>query len=140
MDSIVTRIRAIAKDVGIGEGKFEERIGVSVGYLNITEKRGGDPGASVVLGLLKAFPEYSLKWIFTKEGPMKLSAGDMAAEEAAMYKTKATIDMLVDHKIEAALKERVEPKIKEVYSSIDILMRRDLDKMKTVKKSKRNNG
>lgn len=140
MDSIVTRIRAIAKDVGIGEGKFEERIGVSTGYLNITEKRGGDPGVSVVLGIVKAYPEYSLKWIFTNEGPMKLSALDIVAEESAVYKTNGTIDSLVDEKIEAALKKRVDPKIKEVYSSIDILMRRDLDKMKVKQKSKRSNG
>lgn len=138
MDSIITRIRAIAKDVGIGEGKFEERIGVSVGYLNVTDKRGGDPGASVILSLVKAFPEYSLKWIFTKEGPMKLSAGEMAAE--AVYKTNTTIDALVDRKIEAALKERLDPKIKEVYSSIDILMRRDIDKLKVIANEKRKNG
>lgn len=131
MDTIVKRLREVARDLKIGEGTFEVSIGKSVGYLNITEKRNGDPGASLVKRTIDNYPEYSLRWIMTGQGDMKIDRLHLVNEEAAQYNKQGnTVQSALIDLIEKIVEDRVAPKIADLNDSVNILMKRGVDESK----------
>lgn len=140
MKTIVQRIREIARDLKIGEGRFETSIGVSVGYLNITEKRSGDPGVSVVKNIIETYPEYSLGWIFSGEGTMKVDDLETLNEPTTVYLNQVkSVEASLIALIKKVVIEEVDPKIESIHDSIMRLMKRDLELIKTEASKKESN-
>jgi hypothetical protein len=141
MKTVVKRIRAIARDVGIGEGNFEKSLNISRGYLNITDKRNGDPGLSVVQKLVEEYPEYSLKWIFTGKGSMKLEKHGVVEEPEPNYASGDSIEHQIIKLIKGVIHDDVSPKLETLSRSVDDLMnkeealKRDVIKLKELNKS-----
>lgn len=68
---IIDRINKIRSLEGVNKSQFERKINKSTGYLNMLEKKNGQPGADVILDIIKSFPDYNLNWLMTGEEPMK---------------------------------------------------------------------
>lgn len=137
METIVKRIRDVARDLEMGEGNFEQSIGVSVGYLNITAKRNGDPGVSLVKNITELYPEYSIEWIITGDGPMKLPSPMILNEDASVYNTEASkfqksMIALLDKMIDA----KINPKIEAINDSLMRLIKRNMIEMEAKESEK----
>jgi transcriptional regulator with XRE-family HTH domain len=79
---IIDRINKIREQEDLNKSKFEKRINKSTGYINMLEKRNGQPGADVILDIVKAFPDYSLNWLMTGEGSMLKTGPEKINHEA----------------------------------------------------------
>ena len=141
MSSIIKRIRRIPKDLGMGEGVFETSIGVSIGYLNITEKRNGDPGISLVKHISECYAEYSLNWIITGEGPMKLTDLHILNEERAVYlKQSSKVEKSLIDLIKEVITQEVDPKLEQLNDSVLRLLKRDMKLINATEVKKSDNA
>lgn len=139
METIIKRIRKIAKEAASGEGVFEDSIGVSRGYLNVSDKRDADPSAGLVLNIVRQYPEYSLEWIMTGSGTMKLQNRLVLNEPTKKYASASkTLDALVDQKIKTAIETEVQPKIELLNDSILRYMKQNIEPNASKKKLKKN--
>ena len=129
MKTIVQRIREIARDLNIGEGRFEISLGLSVGYLNITHKRTGDPGVSILKNLVETYPEYSLNWIITGEGSMKVANPLILNADTSGYNKEASaFQKSMIKLVEQVVAGNGDPKFEALNDSVLRLMKRDLKK------------
>lgn len=88
---IIDRINKIRSLEDVNKSQFERRINKSTGYLNMLEKKNGQPGVDVVLDIIKSFPDYNLTWLMTGEEPMKKNEHKhhVSEEPKAAYDTKS---------------------------------------------------
>ncbi len=92
--SILKRINILREDLGLSKSAFEKKISKSNGYLNGLEKREGQPGADVVVDIINAFPDYSLNWLMTGSGDMKIQKGKIASDEQEEYQLEHKTTLL----------------------------------------------
>ncbi len=88
---IIDRINKIREIEDLNKSQFERKINKSTGYINMLEKKNGQPGVDVILSIIKAFPDYNLNWIMTGEGEMKNLENpkeQIAEETATTYNPK----------------------------------------------------
>lgn len=81
-----SRLIEFISHLGIGQKKFEERCGLSNGYVNNSK---GNFGASKLDDILRAFPQLNRIWLLTGEGEMlKSDVGtEMTAYEMPKFRT-----------------------------------------------------
>lgn len=68
--SVIDRLEAVRKKRGLNKSQFERSLGVSTGYLKLTEKRQSHPGTDVLIEFSKKYSDICLKWLLTGEGEM----------------------------------------------------------------------
>lgn len=85
--SVVLRLQEIAKEKSKSIRSFEIEIGKSVGYLKTMEKRGGLPGADVLIKIRELHPDIDMNWLLTGEGAMYIKRSDIVEEPSTPYKS-----------------------------------------------------
>lgn len=88
---IVDRINLIREREELNKSQFERKILKSTGYVNMLEKKSGQPGADVILDIIQAFPNYNLKWLMTGEGEMLIDSEEKKGNTAKEPKTNYDI-------------------------------------------------
>ena len=91
-ESVKSRTIEFVKAKGIKMKVFEERCGLSSGY--VTSMRKGF-GPDKLTGVLKAFPELNRNWLLYGEGKM-LSGDDVFCQPHSDYKFKSIFSMPSD--------------------------------------------
>lgn len=61
------RLKEFLRDQRISQAEFARAIGVSTGYVNAIQK---GIGSDVILAIQEQFPDLSILWLLTGEGPM----------------------------------------------------------------------
>lgn len=69
-DSVLQRIRKIIKTLKISDRKFAETTGLPQTTISSLFKRGNEPNTSIVLAIVKAYPNLNTEWLITGEGSM----------------------------------------------------------------------
>lgn len=90
---IIDRINIIREREEVNKSQFERKISKSTGYLNMLEKKDGQPGVDVILKIIEAFPKYNLKWLMTGEGEILKSEEEKSVfkEPASSYEKETTL-------------------------------------------------
>lgn len=70
---IKDRLKEIRDYAGMGQTNFEKHTGIASGYFN---KIKGSIGSDTLLKIAKKYPEISLDWVITGEGPMLKEESD----------------------------------------------------------------
>lgn len=125
MEGLIDRIDYIIKDKNLTDRAFEKATGKGSNYLNSLRSRGSSPSVSYVNTIVEAFPEYSVRWLVTGQGEARIIEGALN-EPSATYNKKGKIETAIDEAIIREIEERVTPKIKELYESIEVLLKRGL--------------
>lgn len=90
----IDRLKLFIKSKGLGQTKFEERVGFSRGYISKVKT---SIGADKLSNIVDVFPDLNLDWLITGKGKMidspRLPDSDehsigMLEEDAVEYKTK----------------------------------------------------
>ncbi|WP_294081301.1 hypothetical protein [Proteiniphilum sp. UBA5384] len=88
------RLKLFVKEKGYGRNKFEELIGISIGYLSTKNET---INSDVIEKTKTFFPDLNLDWLITGKGEMVFSSIksnpaeqsiDVVEEEAVEYKNK----------------------------------------------------
>jgi phage repressor protein C with HTH and peptisase S24 domain len=75
-ESVKERLIKFKDYLGIGQAKFEQRAGLSNGYLNQLKNA---PGANKLQSIIGAFPELNKNWLLTGEGSMLNNNADSSS-------------------------------------------------------------
>lgn len=73
---------------------FEIDIGKSVGYINTMDKRGGLPGADVLIKIRELHPDIDINWLLTGDGDMYLKRKDEVNDPPSKYGSSITINIV----------------------------------------------
>ena len=63
----IDRLKLFIKSKGLGQTKFEERVGFSRGYISKVKT---SIGADKLSNIVEAFPDLNLDWLITGKGKM----------------------------------------------------------------------
>lgn len=82
--------------LGIGQNKFEEKVGLSIGYIN---KLSGDMKLNTINKIISTYPELDKEWLIAGKGAMLKSESDSAQfyePESAPFDNKKRIPFYDD--------------------------------------------
>lgn len=100
----IDRLRLFIKSKGLGQTKFEERVGFSRGYISKVKT---SIGADKLSNIVEAFPDLNLDWLITGKGKMTSTPVQPAAveqttdtleENSVKYKNKY-LEMLEENRV-----------------------------------------
>lgn len=74
----IDRLKLFIKSKGLGQTKFEERVGFSRGYISKVKT---SIGADKLSNIVEAFPDLNLDWLITGKGKMTSAPVQPAAVE-----------------------------------------------------------
>ncbi|CAK7067498.1 MAG: hypothetical protein PETM_02954 [Petrimonas sp.] len=74
----IDRLKLFIKSKGLGQTKFEERVGFSRGYISKVKT---SIGADKLSNIVEAFPDLNLDWLITRKGKMTSTPVQPAAVE-----------------------------------------------------------
>lgn len=74
----IDRLKLFIKSKGLGQTKFEERVGFSRGYISKVKT---SIGADKLSNIVEAFPDLNLDWLITGKGKMTSTPVQPAAVE-----------------------------------------------------------
>ncbi len=100
----IDRLKLFIKSKGLGQTKFEERVGFSRGYISKVKT---SIGADKLSNIVEAFPDLNLDWLITGKGKMTSTPVQPAAveqttdtleENSVKYKNKY-LEMLEENRV-----------------------------------------
>lgn len=100
----IDRLKLFIKSKGLGQTKFEERVGFSRGYISKVKT---SIGADKLSNIVEAFPDLNLDWLITGKGKMTSTPLQPAAveqttdtleENSVKYKNKY-LEMLEENRV-----------------------------------------
>ena len=117
----IDRLKLFIKSKGLGQTKFEERVGFSRGYISKVKT---SIGADKLSNIVEAFPDLNLDWLITGKGKMTSTpvqpvaveqTTDTMEENFVKYKNKY-LEMLEENRI---LRLEIEKLRKETGTKTD---------------------
>jgi transcriptional regulator with XRE-family HTH domain len=117
----IDRLKLFIKSKGLGQTKFEERVGFSRGYISKVKT---SIGADKLSNIVDAFPDLNLDWLITGKGKMTSTPVQPAAveqttdtleENSVKYKNKY-LEMLEENRV---LRLEIEKLRKETGTKAD---------------------
>lgn len=117
----IDRLKLFIKSKGLGQTKFEERVGFSRGYISKVKT---SIGADKLSNIVEAFPDLNLDWLITGKGKMTSTPVQPAAveqttdtleENSVKYKNKY-LEILEENRI---LRLEIEKLRKEAGTKAD---------------------
>ncbi len=81
----IDRLKLFIKSKGLGQTKFEERVGFSRGYISKVKTT---IGADKLSNIVEAFPDLNLDWLITGKGKMT----NTPVQPAAVEQTTDTLE------------------------------------------------
>lgn len=94
--TLLERIAEIAKNENISIGKLEQRIGASKGVLSRALANNSDIQSKWVINLVENYPQYSLNWLISGNGPMLKETTQLATpqiEEKFPLRTDRVVEL-----------------------------------------------
>ena len=100
----IDRLKLFIKSKGLGQTKFEERVGFSRGYISKVKT---SIGADKLSNIVEAFPDLNFDWLITGKGKMTSTPVQPAAveqttdtleENSVKYKNKY-LEMLEENRV-----------------------------------------
>lgn len=100
----IDRLKLFIKSKGLGQTKFEERVGFSRGYISKVKT---SIGADKLSNIVEVFPDLNLDWLITGKGKMTSTPVQPAAveqttdtleENSVKYKNKY-LEMLEENRV-----------------------------------------
>ena len=107
METILSRIKQIAQNEGLGISVMEGEIGASKGVLSRAIKNGTDIQSKWIQKIVEIFPRYSERWLLTGEG-------NMMKENPVNVKKASKLDGMTDEEIFEFLAEETKKQVLEM--------------------------